>query len=338
MGIYSLRWLPVCIAVMVACLISTVHGATPPPAPTTQSAVAPVRFTSSKRIHEMSERELGDYAARLRQEKPTPAERVAHTALLTIGQPYVESAPIFAQTQSDCVTFVEHCLATAMADSWESYCRLTARLRYQGGLLPLPANAMAVSQGKLTVANPDAQVLLLRNRNHFMLGEWDRNNAWCLTDVTKDLGAGPIKPWIPLHHIARRKDYLAKQGLQADLPDLKVVDAFVPRESIAEVLPQLQSGDVLYIIVGTWDNRYCDHVGILVKETPWDSSDPDGPPSIVHSVPPKVRRESLVRFLRRFPFVQGLKVMRLKPDAQETAAREDAQMATRLTVPAPPGP
>ncbi len=301
-----------------------------------QAQTRPVRgdlSAVSKRVHEMSEAELGRYIVWLHQAKPTPAERVAEAAMNSVGQAYRDNAAMFSHAESDCTTFVEHVLAMALADSRESYIRLVARLRYANGEIPFQRDAFSIVDHRLMPNNRADELQSLRNRNLFTLAQWVPANQWCLEDVTKTLGAAAIKPWIPFRHTARVKPYLAKQGLQVDSPDIRVTDAFIPREAIPAIAPDLRSGDVVLIIVGRWDRRDCDHMGIIVANSATGGSGPTASPFIIHAAPPKVHMERLSEFLNRFPLVQGFKFLRLRGDAEEAAVREDAVMATRMNVP-----
>jgi hypothetical protein len=284
----------------------------------------------SKRVHEMTEVEFGQYVAWLRQAKATPGERIGHAAMRSIGQPYRLGAPMFSLRESDCVTFVERMVAVALSTDWESYCRITHRLRHKDGRVDV------------------------LERNYFTLAQWVPNNSWLLTDITAQLGPTTI-----FRHVDYFKKFYgdlsfgegptgkgaakaaAKAAKIEAVPgEVVTSETYIDRKDVPGVLPQLRTGDVILIIAQGQlacadKSPDCDHMAVLVEQTPWDSIDPDGPPSIVHAVPPKVRRESLVRFVRRFPRIQGIKVLRLRADAEDVASGEDRAMATRITVPAP---
>jgi hypothetical protein len=90
---------------------------------------------------------------------------------------------------------------------------------------------------------------------------------------------------------------------------------------------------VVQVVRGTLENRYCDHMGIFIRETRWLREYGDA--YMVHACEPKVRREPILLFLKKFPFVQGFKILRLRADADVQAAQEDAGMADRMAVPPP---
>ncbi len=289
---------------------------------------------TSKRRHTMSESEFAAWLEWLPKRFASPADRLVRVADQTVGAAYQDNSRMFSRTEYDCVTFVEQALATALAPTWDDYYRLVARLRYAGGNIPFARSQFEIVEGKIRPAAGIDEIQSIRNRNTFIIAEWNRNNVWCLEDITKNLGKSAIKPWIPLHHIVRAQAFYAKQGLALDLPDQKVIDAFIPREAIPEILRELRSGDLVEIIVGSLENRYCDHMGILIIDPRWN--DPTGDTLyMIHAVPPKVRREVLTRFLRKFPDVQGLKFLRLRENAQEAAGRESQMMDARMRVPVP---
>jgi hypothetical protein len=295
-------------------------------APVTQ----PVLAAPAKRVHRMSEVEFSQYVVRLHQAIPTPGERIGHVAMRSIGQPYRLAAPMFSLRESDCVTFMERTLAAALSPDWETYYRITNRLRHK-----------------------DGQVGVLE-RNYFTLSQWVPNNAWLLTDITEQLG--PTSAFI---QVVRPKAFYrklsfgddaspagqakaaAKAAIVEAVPEeTRTPDVFIESKDVLALVGQLRTGDIILIIreyqpPDAETTLDCNHMGILVERTPWDGVDPDGPPSIVHSVPPKVRRESLVRFLRRFPQIKGIKVLRIRDDAASATVHEDTLMATRITVPAP---
>lgn len=328
------RWLSVpraevTVTLLAALLIVSIHT----PAASQEGGTTPVASKPPpppvlKRVDWMTDDEVALFIPWVHVAKPTTAERVEFCAKLSVDRPYVENAPMFDHRSADCVTFVEQMLAMGMADSYESYIQLVTRLRYAGGEVPLAPQQLVFADHRLKTLDPAAESLLLLNRNHFIEADWNRNNTWCLQDITKDLGAGPIKPWIPMHHIVHRKDFFAKKGLSVETPDEKLIDAFIPRESVADIINELQPGDVVEVIVGTLENRYCEHMGVIINEPRWGR--PEGPVYIVHAAPPKVKREPLLYFLKRFPFVQGFKFLRLRPEADDAAYLESAGMASRL--------
>ena len=70
----------------------------------------------------------------------------------------------FELAESDCVSLVDRSIALALATDWQSYYRLTERLRHKDG------------------------TVTYKNRNFFTLGDWLPNNtAWLLHDITPEL-------------------------------------------------------------------------------------------------------------------------------------------------------
>ncbi len=301
----------------------------------TPSATQAIAWQSGPyRIHQKSEADLADLIRYLSESDLAPAQRVEMAAKQSIGTPYRLNAAMYNHQEADCVTLVERVLAIGLAESWEQYVHMVARLRYADGAIPFSPNEFSITEGRILPHNRAFEAQSLLNRNQFIVADWNRSNTlWCLQDITAELGSGEIKPWIPMHHIARRKAHFAKEGIDFNVADEKVIDAFIPRESIEEILPELQPGDVIQVVRGTLENRYCDHMGIVIRETRWLRE--YGDMYMVHACEPKVRREPILLFLKKFRFVQGFKFLRVVPDVEVAAADADAQMAARMIVPAP---
>lgn len=285
------------------------------------------------RIYEKSETDVADLIRYLSATDLTPAKRIEKAAKQSIGTPYLLNAAMYDHHEADCVTLVERVLAIGLADSWEQYVRLVARFRYADGMIPFAPSQFSITDGRILPHNRAYEKQSLLNRNQFIVADWNRNNAWCLRDITTELGGGEIKPWIPMHHIARRQTLYAREGLEVNVPDEKVIDAFIPRESIEEILPELRPGDVVQVVRGSLENRFCDHMEIFIRETRWLREYGDA--YMVHACEPKVRREPILLFLKKFPGVQGFKFLRLVPDVEMAVADADARMTTRMNVPAP---
>lgn len=314
--------------------------------------VASQRNLKMKALKDFTQTDLAEYIRQLHQrttrdqgaDKPrlaTPAEWAAKAAYKAVGQPYQLGASMFTHRQSDCVTLVEQSLAMGLADSWDSYHRIIARLRFAGGVLSNTDLPFAAGQGKLLspefmsgarkdwAATRAVAAESFTRRNHFIEADWNRNNQWCLEDITQRLG-GDKPVWAPMRHVVRRKAFFAKQGFSVDVPNEVVEDAYIPRDAVPGILSELKDGDVVEVIVGEPDNLHCNHMGIIILAIGRDI--PEGPVSIIHSSRPKVKEEPLLMFLWKFRQVRGFKFLRLRADAEQAAARESEQMAKRLVV------
>jgi hypothetical protein len=227
-----------------------------------------------------------------------------HLARKNINQPYqiyllgefpievYDADPMYCLSKSDCVTFSEHTYAMALAHDWPSFFALLQRLRYKDGEV-----------GMVT-------------RNHETLSEWDRNNAWLLTDITRELGEG--KAFVALNGKWRPARFFAEFGIGQDRPDIDITDAYIPRDKVASIEPELMDGDFVNVIRGNEKVQWAGHVGLI-------GHGPDGTVHFIHATKPKVREEPLQAYLQRNTKVLGFKFLRLREDAEASARRELAR-------------
>jgi hypothetical protein len=180
----------------------------------------------------------------------------------------------------------------ALAHDWPSFFTLLQRLRYKDGRV-----------GMLT-------------RNHETISEWDRHNAWLLEDVTRRLGGG--EAFVTLRGQWRPARFFAQFGIGQDRPDVAFTDAYVPRDKVAAIEPELHDGDFVNVIRGNDKLQWAGHVGII-------GHGPDGAVHFIHSTRPGVREEPLQAYLTRNTKVLGFKFLRLREDAESAAERELAR-------------
>ena len=265
---------------------------------TAQSGGDPIAYLEDTNLAHFSDVDLDVYIPAYYAREPDLQRRLVDYVERSLGQRFEFPAPMYALDRCDCVTFVERVYALALAWDRESFYGLVSRLRHKDG-----------QEGYL-------------NRNHFTVGEWVPNNAWLFDDLTRELGHGDPKPWIPMHHIIRRTAFFAKQGITVDIPDEKVVDAFIPREAIADLLDQLQTSDVVLLIRGELGNQYCQHWGIIIV----DSGDPTAPLAerleIACAGEPHSLTMPLMEYLDVRTCFQGCKFLRPWPNAEERAVQE----------------
>jgi hypothetical protein len=265
---------------------------------TAQSGGDPIAHLENANLAQFSNADLELYIATYRAREPDLRQRLVNYAEKSLGQRFELPAPMYALDHCDCVTFVERVYALALAWDHDSFRGLVSRLRHRDG-----------EEGYL-------------NRNHFTIGEWVPNNTWLFEDLTKELGHGEIKPWIPLHHIIRRTEFFAQQGVEVDIPDEKVVDAFIPREALPDILDQLQTGDVALLIRGELADQYCQHWAIVIV----DAEDPSAPLAkqvmIAYGGRPWSQMVPLMEFLGAHDYMQGCKFLRPWPNAEQLAAQE----------------
>ncbi len=253
---------------------------------------------------------------RRRQTKTAPGNEVAFFAHQGLGQPFHGAAGIFQLSASNCVTFTERCVALACAADWDAHYKLTLRLRHREG------------------------VPTFLERNFFMLHDWAPNNAWLLSDVTAELGV----PVTSFDHVVYPKRFYATLDFGEDetplgqakaaakatkiesLPDRVVrSETYVPVEVLEDAVAKVQDGDIWLVVrersapgLKPWYDS--DHMGVFHKPTP-DAI------TLIHSVPPAVREDTLADFTVARPWVRGFKILRLRTNARAIARAEISRLA-----------
>ncbi|HEX8521927.1 MAG TPA: N-acetylmuramoyl-L-alanine amidase-like domain-containing protein [Tepidisphaeraceae bacterium] len=299
-----------CLCLLVAVAAARAEG--PASKPTTKEApespvVTPLKRTRSMKILEkaplygFSEIEVDRYIKKLHADEPDMTKRLLHLARKNIGQPYeiyllgefpyetYDPDPMYCLSKSDCVTFVEHTYAMALSSDWASFFKTLQRLRYKDGKV-----------GMLT-------------RNHESVADWDPNNAWLFENITNSLGDGKLS--VPLTLNWAPSKFFKQFGIGDELPDVHVVDVYIPKANIPSILKQLKEGDVVHIVRGDSKEQYVGHFGLV-------AFGPNGEVNMIHSAEPAVREQGLMDYIEKNPKTLGMKFLRPKSDAQKLA---DAQ-------------
>ncbi len=251
-------------------------------------------------LYTFTEEQLDAYLPTVRQTEPDLSRRVVALGRQNIGQPYEiyllgefpfefhDPDPIYCLDRSDCVTFCEHTYSMALSSDWWTFLRTLQRLRYRDGRI-----------GMLT-------------RNHYTLADWDRNNAFLFDDLTASLGGG--KAAVPLSQVCRRARFFSRFGLGQDIPDQAINDLYVSKERLPSVLSELRDGDFVNIVRGDANSQWVGHTGLIAIA-------PDGTVNFLHSARPAVREQPLVDYVNSNRRCLGVRILRLKPDAEEIMRR-----------------
>jgi hypothetical protein len=250
--------------------------------------------------YQFNETDLDAYLKYVHAAEPDFGKRLTGLARKNLGQPYdiyllgeypyelYDPDPMYCLDHSDCVTNVEHMYAEALGHDWPSFFAILQKLRYKDGRV-----------GMVT-------------RNHETVADWTKNNAWAFDDVTTTLGTGTA----PLTMTWRPAKFFAKFGLGQDMPDVHIVDAYIPSENVESVLANFKTGDVIEIVRGNpKTEQWVGHVGLIVMGE-------EGQPHFLHSTDPKVKEQPLIEFVRKtVGRTLGIKVLRPKGNLQELADR-----------------
>lgn len=246
-------------------------------------------------LYTFTEAELGMYLGIAQQTHPNLHQRIVHLARKNIGQPYEifllgeypyefhDTDPIYCLSKSDCLTFAEHNFAAGLASDWWDYLRILQRIRYRHG------------------------VVSMLMRNHYTLADWNRNNAFLFEDMTPKLGDGAAA--VPLHQVCRRAKFFAQFGIGRNIPDEPVSDTYIPNDRVPDIVDELHDADFVNIIRGNEHSQHAGHTGLI-------AIGPDGTANFLHSARPTVREESLVDYLASDRRSLGIKILRLRPDAE----------------------
>lgn len=285
----------------------------PNPRLTEEQTSALLERANQKRFWEVSPKELDVYLGWAKRAIPDLRQRVVHYARLRVGQPYemyllgefpfelYDPQPLFELTKSDCVVFCEHTYAMALSGDWKEFFSTLQRIRYKDGKI-----------GMLT-------------RNHYTEADWDKNNSWLVTDVTRQLGASKIA-----HYTEKidREKFFSKFGIGQGIPVEILEDDYIPAECIAEVAPKLQDGDFVNVVRGSSNSVWVGHTGLIAHNA-------KGEVMFIHSTPPKVVEVPLLKYVddnvkknaerakkNQAQFL-GMKFLRLRAEdlAKQTSAR-----------------
>gem|GEM_PF-690095 len=255
---------------------------------------------SDRPLYTFDESEIDRYVCALHAAEPDPIRRVVTLGRKNIGQPYEiyllgefpfelhDPDPIYCLSRSDCLTFCEHTYAMALASDWWSFLRTLQRIRYRDGVI-----------GMLT-------------RNHHTIADWNRNNAFLFDDLTARLGHG--EAWAPFAQVCRRARFFARFGIGQDIPDEPITDAYVPTGNVSSILAELRDGDFVNVIRGNAESQWAGHTGMIAIGD-------DGAVNLLHSARPAVREQPLLDYLRSDRRCVGIKILRLRPDAEDIMRR-----------------
>jgi hypothetical protein len=290
------------IVLLTACR-STEHAQSQLPEPATAAQL------DQRPLYTFNEGEVDAYLKGLANKIPSVTERVIHLGRKNIGQPYeiyllgeypfetYDPDPLYCLSKSDCLVFTEHMYAMALSNNWWEFLQTLQRLRYNAGQI-----------GMVT-------------RNHYTVADWDRNNGFLFEDITTKLGAGQVH--VDLNQTLNRSRFLKQFNLGQDIPDEPVHDTYIPKQRVGEITGELRSGDFVNIIRGSTESQWCGHTGLIAIGD-------DGTANFLHSARPTVREQSLVGYIMGDKRCVGIKILRLREDAEAIMAksRDDGDRVT----------
>lgn len=287
------------------------EGAAPEGAPATHAASSRVADLVKKPLYTFDEDEVDRYLRALPEIEPDLHRRIVRLARQNLGQPYeiyllgefpfeqYDPDPIYCLDKGDCVVFSEHMYAMGLSRDWWSFLTTLQRLRYRNGAV-----------GMLT-------------RNHYGIADWNPNNAFLFEDITNEVGGGQAA--VPLTQVCRRAPFFKKFGIGQDIPDEPIRNWYIPKERIPDVQHEFRDADMVNIIRGDDASQWCGHVGMI-------GLGEGGVVNFIHSARPAAREQPLVEYVNGDKRCLGIKVLRLRADAEQRMAAELASDKARTPI------
>ncbi len=229
-------------------------------------------------LYRMKPTEVGRYIGFLHAAEPDLRTRVATIARKNIGQPYelhllgefpyetVDGQPLFSLEKSDCVVFVEHTYAMALSQSWEEFFWMLQRIRYKDG------------------------VIGVSTRNHYTETDWNRQNAWLVQDISREIAGDRAASYTLT--VDRQRFFKDRYKIERDVAVETSTEAYVPKDAVGQIAGQLREGDFVNVISTKNGEHWASHVGLVVLA-------PNGERRFVHSSDPVVREETFASFIQR---------------------------------------
>ena len=227
-----------------------------------------------KPLFEFNEKQVDTYLRYLHLREPSLINRVKHLGKKNIGQPYeiyllgefpfeiYDRQPLYCLDRSDCVVFIEHTFAMALAHDWNSFFTLLQKIRYKDGHISLIS------------------------RNHYANRDWNANNSWLVTDITDSLANGRSDTAKSVYNLQK---FFMRWNLDTGIEKDSLEWTFIPAAYIDSVSNRLQTGDLVQIVRGVDENIWVGHFGMIVVE--------NNEVYFLHSTPPRVTMLPLKNYL-----------------------------------------
>ena len=148
-----------------------------------------------------------------------------------------DTKPLSDFQHVDCQTYIEQVYALALSHSRQEFDETLRHIRYKESIIDF------------------------RWRNHYTVTDWLPANAWCIRDVTDEVGSGFTRPMTKTISHAK---FFADHGLPQyhDLPDIEQTTEYVPRTQVKDVMGRLKTGDLVIFVVST-PGIISGHVGMI---------------------------------------------------------------------------
>lgn len=218
------------------------------------AAAAPIKTAGqqAKPLYKMTPADVDSWLKQL-QKQPFQ-ERLRRISERAKGTPYLlgplgegpkgvyDKDPLIDLTKVDCVTFCEQTLALALSKTYQEAFQTLQRIRYKSGKISM------------------------QTRNHHTMTDWVPNNAWLLTDVTRQVGgtwALPLTRVISHQNLFKQQNFVGIKGVE---PDRKVTIAYIPKAKLRQIAAKLQTGDVGVFIIDL-PGIFASHTGLMIRDS-----------------------------------------------------------------------
>jgi hypothetical protein len=152
-----------------------------------------------------------------------------------------EPYPLVNFEKTNCMAYCEHVLALAISDSWDNFFNNLQHIRYKDGLIGM------------------------RTRNHYTMGDWLPENNWLLEDVTRKVGKSSTKT--VTRTISHTKFFQGKgiSDLRYVKPDYEMTIDYIPKETMQDIVGNLQNGDIGALIFANKTDIFSAHMWMVME-------------------------------------------------------------------------
>ena len=185
--------------------------------------------------------------------KASTSLRIMYYSTLSVGTPYMLSSlgegplgrydkdPLVDLTRVDCMTFCEQIVALSISNSYDDFIHTLQKIRYSGNIVDI------------------------KDRNHFVIGDWLPNNSWLIQDVTREIGGTLC---LEMTKTINRREFLVSLGCM-DTANVKMAETliqdYIPKNSILPLINEMQNGDIICIATHK-KGLFVSHMGFIITK------------------------------------------------------------------------
>jgi len=152
-----------------------------------------------------------------------------------------EKWPLLNLKQVNCMTYCEIVIALALSDYYEEFFNVLQHIRYRAGIIGMAT------------------------RNHYTMVDWLPANAWCLDDISAQIGGTDVAQ---LTRTISHQTFFAGKGIHdipIYLPDREVTIDYVPLKKLAAHQALLKTGDIVALIQNR-EGIFSAHMLLIIKK------------------------------------------------------------------------